>query len=187
MKGLSEQQYERVARWLDGERIDLSAQEMAAGGEIRRGEASLVAALGVEMPPQVLRRVQKRIVAELARPAHRPVRIGFVTATAAAAALLLAAGLFRMAQDPGRAHSRVAEVTVSVLELMQALGSPYKDAEMDMLAGQMAELEADVLASRNPSSLDLEIDALQQEIDDFILEDASFQWPTESSAPGAAG
>ena len=60
---LTEEQYARVARWLDGQDVELSIEERAAAEEVRRGEADLAVVLDVPVRRETLDRARRRLVA----------------------------------------------------------------------------------------------------------------------------
>ncbi len=128
---LTDDQYERIARRLDGEDIPLTAAEQriadelvedegavgarlsadAAGlsptmlAEVRRDEAAVGPRLDVPLPSRAFDRAQRRLAAELARPRRRLIWAGSAAGAvaAAAAALLIAAlaGLWQPVERDG--------------------------------------------------------------------------------------
>lgn len=58
----SDEQYERVARYLDGESVSLSDAGRALADEIRRDETRLGGMLDVAVPPETLARAERRAV-----------------------------------------------------------------------------------------------------------------------------
>lgn len=176
-----EVQFERIARWLDGEQVELTPQQREAAEDIRRDEAALRAELDVPVPSAMMDRARRRMMAELARPTHRAVwarRAG--AALAVAAAILLAFVAIWQPPErtaPTRANGRV-EVPLEVV--IEKMAEPARNVDLDLLAQQVAELEADIAYSMKvpPSCMDLQTDALQQEIEEFWLEDSP-SWPLE--------
>jgi hypothetical protein len=167
----SEEQYAHIARWLDGEDVVLSAEERAIADEIRRGERDLGAKLDVPLPPQALDRARRRLTRELTRSRRRIVRIGYLGGAVAAAAAVIIVCVTALWEGPARPRPDEKGIaqTVSYEELFRepSLG----DVELDMLSSQIDELEAEVTFSFGRSTVDVSINALQHEIDEFWLDE----------------
>lgn len=167
----TERQYERIARRLDGEDVALSAEELAAAEDIRRGERFLAGRLDVSIPPEAMEHLRRRTSAELARPRRRTVKIGYVAAAAAAAAILIAVVSFRMM--PHRPQSPLAISSDQAAEADALLWASEPDPAIDMLARELDELEAEILVSLPPAQVDMELEAIGQDIEEFWLDDPS--------------
>ncbi len=140
---LNEGQCERIARWLDGGDIALSAEELAEAQRIRRGEALLGTLLEVPVPPEVSRRVQRAVRRELGRGRRRIVRIVIDVAAIAAAALLIVALLL-----PSAAPAPPTAVPTAVL--FEGAYPDTRSEELDAIAEQMDQVEARLLAALPP-------------------------------------
>lgn len=94
---LGEQQLERVARYLDGERIDLSPAELAVARDLQAAQASVGPALNADQGADIaVARARRQLQAASAhrlQPRRLAVRIVTLTAAAAAAVVLLALAL----------------------------------------------------------------------------------------------
>jgi hypothetical protein len=150
---LNEEQYERVARWLDGESLELSPQELAAAAEIRRQLGELGERLDVQMPARVVglgstKRPRLRLVA---RRALAPFALA-----AAAAVMLLALPTF-MHHDAATTDDEdlVAFFTMD-------------DSELSSVADELGRAGEELMAASGP--LDKQIDEIQQSIEEFWLE-----------------
>ncbi len=87
MMDLNDRQYERIARQLDGENVELSDAQRGIADEIRRSERQIGAMLQAELPEDVLQRVGARLAGST-RPRKiipwRYVGLGIGAAVAAA-------------------------------------------------------------------------------------------------------
>ncbi|HAU38786.1 MAG TPA: hypothetical protein DCX07_13850 [Phycisphaerales bacterium] len=175
---LREEQYERIARWLDGETVDLTSDEQAAAREMRERENLLSERLDVHAAPEVFARIERRVGAELARPRVRWVWAG--AAVAAAAAVVLAALWFLRTEDvsptpaPG---GGLAHATHQ--ELFAALHASTDAGELDLVDRDLSELEADVLVIQAATAEDLRLKALEREIEEFWLDHSPTLKPIE--------
>jgi len=170
---LNEQQYQRVACWLDGQDVELSDEELAVGREIRSGQAQLADSLQVAAPQAVLDRAQRRVSARLARSA-RPLGRYLRPVAAAAAAVLVAAVYFWPGQ-PGverPAGTQSADMVASVYDGLD------ENMDLDLLSTQLNELAADIATSAAPEFVEAGIEDIQRDLDMFWLEDA-IEWPDE--------
>ncbi len=179
MMAITEQQYERIALWLDGQDVTLTDAERALADEIRRDEALVGPAADVRAPRSALDRASRRMAAELARPARR-LRIGrFVAVAAAAAAAIIVATALLMPDPapvrpdtPGGDDSTVADVDTLIDEMEESI---RPEMMVELLAGDLESLEAEMLVTAEIGEMDLEIHALEDEIDSILL-DPSAPW-----------
>jgi len=183
--GLNEQQYERVAQWLDamevsgrdfaafvqqGQPFDLSREERLAAQQVLRDEALLEGALDVELPAQATQRARRRAVAELARPRRILLRVGFAAAaaTAVAAAIVIAVS-FWPTNPSAPANDAVGQWAS---QWINAVENPPRHDDVDILAMQAEELKADMVVSLPAGGpVDYQIDSIQQSLDEFWLDD----------------
>jgi len=173
---LNDQQYERVASWLDGEDIELSTAERAVAEEIRGDQALLAATIELRRPRRALARAQRRMSAELARPSRRKVWLGWLTAaeSVAVAAVVVAVMTIRVVTPNGSdAIGRPSwaslpnELFYESLELITNGDDEIEDVRVGLEA-----LEAEVLVSNPPSVTDMEMEDLQQKLEEFWLDES---------------
>lgn len=199
---LTERQYERIARRLDGEAVALLADEQAVCDEIAGDEARLAPALAVpaelscsgllrteimveiglqenllgemldvDVPPAAMGRAWRRTQAALARPQRTLLRVGAVAASVAVAAGVLLT-LTLIGQQPGGPVGSTPPVSRSVpADVYLASVSATQDPAINLLAVEIDQLEADVLASALPASLDIGLDQAERAIEEFWLDD----------------
>ena len=206
---LTDEQYERIGRFLDGEAVALDeAQRVVAeqlrsdearlgerlavtipgatlqrAGEqvlianIRSDEQALAARLNAPVPPGTFQRVHRRVVAQLARPQRR---LTWVTAAAAsiavAAAVLLAVTLWPVRRAPetpveiGRDFKPPILRAVPVEIIAASIAEP-EDVAMDLLADEVDQLEVEMIAAAPPMAMDMGIDQIQRDLEEFWLDD----------------
>jgi hypothetical protein len=151
-------QYERMAQWLDGRNVELSADEMRGAERFGRAEAQLGAMLDVAIPADALERLRAR--------AHRaaPVRVLPLrrwAAVAAAAVLLVAAGAAWRLASPARTSpgTQTALPPISQQAVRLAVGESPVSREIDRLTTAARDLETDLtLSSADPGASQLRMD-----------------------------
>lgn len=167
---LSQREYERIARWLDGEAIELTAAERAAAEQVRRDERALRPFLAVRVPATAMAKARRRLLAELARP-RRGIRwIRYLAASVSSAAVaLIAVGLMRQAAPPrGPLPPVPLSVYVDALDMSLARTVAY-----DLLNEELKDLtrpDRDV-APVAPPAPGLSIDEVQRKVEEFVVED----------------
>lgn len=152
--------------------IELAGQQ-ALLARIRSDEAALAALLDVPVPRGTYQQVHRRVVAELARPQRRLMRIGAAAASvAAAAAIVLAvtlstAWLSRPERHEIAARTKVHTVPVDVISA--SVEGP-RDVAVDLLAKEIDQFEADTIAAAPSTALDMDIDQLERALEEFWLD-----------------
>jgi hypothetical protein len=174
---ISLEQYDRVAKWLDGQDIALDAQELELAGQVRNGLSSMGAAFDMPMPSGAIQRAVDSL------PRRRPVIMRLApyigaAAAAAAAIIVLAVGFVQQETRPPVAGpvagvvvkpvARAPAVASSGIELINAYEMP-KELDLDIIAGQVDELQAHMTSS--PGMVDMQIDAVQLQVDNLLMEE----------------
>jgi len=170
---LNERQSERVARFLDGERIELTEVERAAAGEFRRDEEALESMLPAFVPDKTMARARRRMVGALGRPGRLSRRLALGVGTAAAAAILIAAVAIWLRSTPTRAPEKLTNATELLVEVYS---DSYADVDLDLLAEELEYLEAEMVVSRSGDSIETELDDLERSLEMFWLEDDDGAW-----------
>ena len=176
---LTEEQYERIALWLDGRDVTLDEAERAAADQIRRDEAMLGRRLGAEAPPQALRRAANRMTAELARPRRQTIWVGRFAA-AAAAAVLIALIIWTSPKD--RTDPPVGQQMVPIEVVLDEMQNAAEAGAIDLVADELDALESEIVATLDQDVADLEIRAIESDIEDVLSENAA-SWPVEEDFP----
>ena len=171
---ISREQYERVARYLDGEDVRLDEAERKLSEQIRRDEG-LLAALDVGPPAGAIARSRRRMIAALGRPAGRLRWLRYVVGVeaAAVAALLLVAVTLAIVSTDTEAPRAPVVVPTSVLVASTEFSA---QGDLDILARQLDELEAEIATSVPISGGDVEIDLLERDIQEFLLNGGQDTW-----------
>jgi len=184
---MTEQQYERIARWLDGRDVALSDAERRVAEQIRDDETFVGAMADVAPPEAALDRASRRMTAALARPSPWR-RVGwFVTAAAVAAAIIVVAAMLMYGPGPsGPTPERIPgerividSPGVPIDVMIREMETRIEDMEesirpgmvVEMLAGEFESIETDsVLVTAGGGTADVEIDALEDELDNILLD-----------------
>ncbi len=174
-----DRQFERIARWLDGENVQLSAEELAEAEIIRRDLDGFGEAFNAPVPQGLLDRVNSKMMAELARPSHRTQWVRRAAcAFAAVGAVLVAFALLSGPAGESRKADPVAatpRVDVPIEVVAQTMADSSKNVDLDALAHELDDLAADISSLKLPSAgRDIEAmqaDALEKDIKNFWLDD----------------
>lgn len=166
MTELTEEQYRRVAQWLDGEPVSLSEAERAEAEAMREDEAFFAGVAPAEAPASAVQRARRRMRAEMARPSHKVVWLRRLGAVAAAAVVIAAASLWqRPVTEP--APELPVETVLAEMENAASAG------EVDLLADELASFEAELLPTAASDVTDLEIEAIENSFDDLLSDEPS--------------
>lgn len=170
---LNDQQYQRVARYLDGEPVQLDGAEQTAADEIRQAGQMLAPMLAATPPEGAVDHAGRRLAAALA---GRNWAVRLIRPVAAAAAiLLLAAAAFLIPGQPK--PSSMAEGLPADL-VADVYSQTEQNIDLDLVKAELDELAAEIFVSLPAGRVEVELDALQQNLDTFWLEEAD-QWPDE--------
>ncbi len=173
----TQEQWERVARYLDGHALELTDVEMALAGELKGEEALVEPALDMTAPSESSSRAMSRLQNAAIRLGkklrlRRAVLTGYSLA-AAAAILLAMVGMWFNAPKaiPGPDQSlAVAYVPTDVLVKFVQIPETNKNFldEVDLLGGQIDLELADVVVDDTPTApIDNQMDTLDETIRQF--------------------
>ncbi len=160
---MTESNHERIARWLDGESIELTADERAVADEIRRDELLLDSPIDARDQRQAMDRAANRMRASLARPRRRKRYLGWLTAAeaVAVAALLIVTWTVHMVNSgTGPDVPNVYITAVAGLDTFD---------ELDFLQDELDSLQADLSAEDWRSTDDYDVDDLEEQLEDFLF------------------
>ena len=144
----NEQQAERIARWLDGEDVALTDAERADAEALRNEQQAVGRLLDAAPPRRAMDRARRRLLAELARPQRRKRRIGILVGAAAAAVILIVAtAALVVNRKPTAVIETQAQQPVTIEELVEAARQSEFDDEIDLLAGEVDRLRAEMVVS----------------------------------------
>ena len=174
---LNDEQYEQVAQWLDAAeagRPSLDAAQRAAADEIARYEADLAGALHVDAPPDALAKARARMLAELARPWWRTRWGARAAAAAAIVAIVTTAALLAPRTPPIVPNKPVADISAEVMGQMMA--ETIEPDVMDLLADELASIEAAPFIAMDDGALEMRIDAIEDDLLEGTLIDDTTTW-----------
>lgn len=162
----SNEDYERVARWLDGQTVELTGEQRALVDEIAVEAEAVGRALDVRLPPGTLHRVAAGL-----RPARRETRVlkwRIPQAVAAAAVLAIAVGMLWLG---GGETPKPPDIAVDdyVQELVRS-PAPALGAEIDALETDLASAHACVVLGE-PSDLEVALADLADQVERAFAED----------------
>lgn len=169
---LDEKQYERIALSLDGENVELRADEQACADDVRRLEKELEPLLDCHAPAASMAFARRRMLDGLsaATRRHRRVRLGACLAPLGAAAIiLLAIGLWR-ARPPGGDADTPELAAIDNAAYFALVHQTIDDTAITVLQNEM-EIFAAELANSSVSAVDLHMDSIQDQIDSFWLDE----------------
>jgi hypothetical protein len=169
MNMLDEEQYERIARWLDGQKLELTAAELAAAEDIRQTEAQVGPALKAPMPPAAVRRARQRMIAAMAQPPLRLWRVAAFAAASAAAAVLLATLVWRQAPPP-TPPGPTAQVASADRALLAAMEAVAEDDEIDLVEQNLNEVAANIAVAAAPPRTDSQIERMEKDVEELYLD-----------------
>ena len=170
---LNEEQYQRVGKYLDGEPITLTQEELSVVKEIEDGLVILDGISYPQVPRRAMVRAHKRMMGELARPRRKPVWVAGWTAALAAAVILLVVSVLRVMETGPLPKQRTA-MLLPVDVVAEIYASEDTNIDIDLISSKLDELEADILASGPIFVIDSELDFLEQELDFFWMQDTDY-------------
>jgi hypothetical protein len=176
----TEQNNETLARWLDGEPVELTDAQRALADAILSDQAAVGTHLDAVPSADAVKQSQMAVQFAAAQQGNRNRfgrLVGAAAAIAAAACLVL---LFSVpTNDPSTAGPVPGPVASTASDTDALLGAwdvsdDGFDVEMNLLAEALDETQAElIVAEDSPSQLDTRIDALEQDIDGFWDDDTS--------------
>lgn len=164
----TEQQYQRVAQWLDGQAVELTGDERRLADDIRSGEATLYA-LEAHVPPAAMARARRSLIAAAAKPSRFRLALKYlvgVEAAAIAGAAMILVTLGVLSQDPPAAPAVSTEVLISAAQ------KPI-NPDIQALAERMDQLEADIVST--PTDGEGDFDAMERDVQGFLRDIRSIQ------------
>ena len=164
---LSEEQYERIDRRLEGEDISLTGAEREVYQDVFRWEQLLGAAMPTDMPDETLARVRRRMAA--AWRLRRWVKRAASAVAGVAAALVIGAGALLWTYSPTESVNGGSGLA---FWLETVVTESSEAMEIDVLTRAIEELEADVICADVHSQADEQIEQieeLQRDMDSFWL------------------
>jgi hypothetical protein len=177
----TEHDNEQIARWLDGEPVELTDAQRALADAMRDDQSAVGAYLNAAPSDDAVRQSQMAVQFASAQQGNRNRFRRFVGATAAIAAAACLVMLFAAPTNdpntagpvPGPVASNTTSDTDALLGAWDVSDDGF-DVEMNLLAEALDQTQAELIVSEDsPSQLDTRIDTLEQQIDGFWEDDTS--------------
>jgi len=168
--GPDERQYELAARELDARAAAPDAPLGSLAEQVLRDEVAASARLDVPVPPRALAAARRRMAAGLRA---RRSRAGWLALTAAAAAALVVAAwlAYRPAgPQPPRVPAGTAARVLVPAHVVELAVLEASAPELDLLAMEIDELQAEMAVSATPAPMDLQIESLQRDVDELLTD-----------------
>lgn len=134
------EQYEKIAQKLDGQDVQLTAQEQAIADEILRDETAIAGKLECDVPAETMRRLQRRLSAEVARPSRLKLIIRHTAIAAAASLIVTAAIAFAIKNRPVPQRYYFAQILPD--DVFAGKLTDPQDAEFQEIISNIDNLEA---------------------------------------------
>jgi hypothetical protein len=159
----NEEQFDRVARWLDGEKIVLTQTEQELAEDYRSNEQALGDTLAAPLPGSADQRANRRITAALrgVKIRKRVIR-AFMTGVSAAAMIVISLGLINLMTTGSilSDYDSLAWLFDGGEESQDVWRMPEPDPELALLAGDLDEIET-ALFTPEPTPLPIEAPAVE--------------------------
>jgi hypothetical protein len=168
----NEQQYERIARYLDGEPIALTVEERTMAEAFRKEEADLAAVLAEAPSRDALDRSMRRVRAELARPMPHWSYRGLSVAAAAMVVAMIGISLLwpTFQQSPKTASTSSAD-WAGLMKIYDSTRLDDTNVDLDLLDNQLLELQAEMAAIPAVNRIEAELDLLESNLGNFWLDE----------------
>ena len=167
----NKEQFDRVARWLDGEQIQLTDSERELADDFLRSENTLGAA-AIPLPSQADQRAHRRVAAALRGVRIRKrVRLAFMSGVSAAAMIVISLGLINLMTTGSilSDYDPLAWLFDDGEQSREVWRMPEQDPQLVLLAGDLDEIET-ALFTPEPIPVPIEVpqtEELDRELEEF--------------------
>jgi len=171
MSQWNERQFDRVARSLDGEQIQLTDTERELNDDFTRSESALGGVIETQLPPRAIQRASRRLMAAIhSMRLWKRVRLALMSGVSAAAMIVISLGLVNLMATgsiipEGDAFAWLFEGPQN-REVWQM---PEPDPQVLLLAADLDEIET-AMSRPEPAPVPIEFpqpDGFEQELDEF--------------------
>ncbi len=168
---LTDEQFERIARWLDGEQVELTADEEKLAVQFRDHEALAADMLEAELPAEALAVARLSINRELTCVDRQNVWFKFAAPAAVAAVVLLSiSAAFIVLSRSGQVdHIDPAAETIALADEDQLL-KILIETDSELWGAEFDQLEDQLLMASLGVYDDAELDWLDRQLDDLSLD-----------------
>jgi hypothetical protein len=157
------EQFDRVARWLDGEPIQLTDIERELADDFLRSEKALDDA-SIPLPSQAQQRAHRRVVSALRGVRIRKrVRLAFMSGVSAAAMIVISLGLINLMTTGSilSDYDPLAWLFDDGEQSREVWSMPEQDPQLALLAGDLDEIET-VLFTPEPTPVPIEVPHVEE-------------------------
>jgi len=167
-----DEQFDRVARWLDGEQITLADSERELADEFLSNEKALGDAPDVSLPTSADQRAHRRVAAALRGvKRYKRVRLAFMSGVSAAAMIVISLGLINLMTTGSilSDYDALAWLFDDGEHTEEVWRMPEQDPQIALLAGDLAEIETAMFTPEPaPEPIDVpEVDELDGDMDEL--------------------
>ena len=170
------EQFDRVARWLDGEQVLLTNSERELADDFLRSEKALGDAAATPLPSQADQRAHRRVAAALRGVRiKKRVRLAFMSGVSAAAMIVISLGLINLMTTGSilSDYDALAWLFDDGEHSQEIWRMPEQDPQLALLAGDLDEIET---AMFTPEPAPVPIDVPADEEHDGEIDELWRQW-----------
>ena len=186
---LTDKDYELIARWLDGEPIELTEDQLAVAREISAQSEAVADAIDVHIPPGVLHRVNVRLKQALkSRKQQRGRKVAYLVAAAAIVIVVISAAIFLLHRPGEVSHkSRIYHPEAGYTATVDYTDEDAIEAKIEQLSQELDDYSAELVVDETFPD-EIVFAGIEDEIQDVILgEDdpsSSFMLVVPQDLPG---
>ncbi|MCP4376158.1 MAG: hypothetical protein GY794_08305, partial [bacterium] len=144
MNQWNEEQFDRVAGWLDGQQTHLTDSERDLGDEFIASEKDLGDSMQISLPPRAHRRVNRRMVTALrGMRIRRRVTKAFLSGVSAAAMIVISLGVINLMATGSLIpdYDPLAWLFDDGRQNQEVWSMPEQDPQLALLTGDLDEIE----------------------------------------------
>ena len=188
-KNLTDKDYELIARWLDGEPIELTEDQLAVARKISAQSKVVADAIDVHIPPGVLHRVNARLKQALkSRRRQRGRKVTYLVAAAAIVIVVISATIFLLHRSGEVSHkSRLYHPEAGYTATVDYADEDAIEAKIEQLSQELDDYSAELVVDETFPD-EIVFAGIEDEIQDVILgEDdpsSSFMLVVPQDLPG---
>ncbi len=162
---LTDEQFEPIARWLDGEQVELTEAQTQLARQIRDQETFAADALDVQVPVEVMASAKASMHQSLIRRPRRNIWFKFIAPAAVAAVILLSVSVVFVAfYDAGPVGPDAEAITLAdddqLVEMLIASDAELWEADLALLEDQLLMASLGVYDEAQLDQLDKQLDDL---------------------------
>ena len=155
------EQFNRVARWLDGEQILLTDSERELADDFLRSEKALGDAAAIPLPSQADQRAHRRVAAALRGVRiQKRVRLAFMSGVSVAAMIVISLGLINLMTTGSilSDYDSLAWLFDDGEQSREVWRMPEQDPQLALLTGDLDEIET-ALFTPEPAPVPIDVPA----------------------------